>query len=126
MTGCRPREQEMGYYISELPDRASGAATALGNDFAMWCLTAELAKLMANNAMLCSEVTRQAVQVANSQQVAAEAASRWAGQAGSDVVPDHFMAETDVETVNQWVCRLRDMVDIFVWHLKQYFTRTSM
>ena len=85
----------------------------------------QVAKLLADNAALCSEIHRQAVQVVNSQQAATEAASRWAGKARPDVVPDPFTAETDVEAVNQWARRSRDMVDSFVRHLKQYFTRTS-
>ena len=86
----------------------------------------QVAKLLADNAALHSKINRQAVQVANSQQAAVEAASRWAGKARPEVVPDPFMAETDVEAVNQWVCRSRDMVDSSAQHLKQYFTMTSM
>ena len=55
--GCsRPWEQELRDFVRELPAITGAAATALGNDFAKWCLTAEVAKLMASGVTMAKDM----------------------------------------------------------------------
>lgn len=78
---------------SNLDSQIVGTSVGIGQ-------ASQLAKLMADNAALRSELDRQALQVTNAQQATTEAASRWASEARSDVVPVPFMTQTDVEAVN--------------------------
>lgn len=76
-----------------------------------------MVKLQLENASLRIELQKQSLRVANAQQATADVAARWAYKAPADVVSDPFTAATDVEAVNQWARRPRELVDDFVRHL---------